>query len=152
MNVFFLPALRRFLEGRFDLRIATPQTYRALLIRTGSSALADLATAEFVTDIATLNEYDGAGYARQTLTIDQDPTVDVGNLRVDMGFVDPVFSAIGPASSGAQGIACLVYEFVTSDADSPLLTYFDEGGFPFLGTGTDFTVQNLGIAAKSGVL
>jgi hypothetical protein len=153
-NGRYLKGLRRLLEGRFDFRSSSSQVYRCLLVRTGSTAGTDLITPEFVGDITTLNEFDGANYARQTLSLTS-PAVDVANNRVEVAIANAVFANLGPSSGVSQGIGCVVYEFITNDAASPLIAFFDEGGFPFVGSGTTFTVQfnaEGGIAERPGTL
>ena len=49
-----------------------------------------------------------------------------------------VWTALGPGSGNAVG--ALIYKHVTNDADSPVLAYYDDGGFPKPATGSDFTV------------
>lgn len=51
---------------------------------------------------------------------------------------DVTFSAV----TGDQCEAILIYKFVTSDADSPLIAYIDSGtGLPVTPNGGDITVQ-----------
>lgn len=153
-NGWYAKGIRRLLEGRFDFRSSTSQVYRVALVRTGSSGGSDLIVPEFVGDITTLNEYDGANYARQNLSLTS-PAVDVPNARVEIGFANSVFTNLGPSSGVSQGIGAIVYEFITNDAASPLIAWFDSGGFPFVGSGTTFTLQwsaEGGLAAKPGTL
>lgn len=153
-NNWYLKAIRRLKEGRFDFRSSTPQQYKLLMVKTGSTAGTDLITPEFVADIATLAEYDGTNYARQVLSLTS-PAVNGAQSRVETLIANAVFTALGPSAGVSQGIGCVIFEQKTNDADSPLVSFYDGGGFPMVGSGTNFTVQfNAagGLAIKLGTL
>lgn len=92
--------------------------------------------ADFLTDL-TLDEYDGANYARKTLA-SLAWTKDGANDRYEGDAADVTWSSLGVGTRQAQ--AMIVYLHGTGDSDSIPLRYIDTGGFPFDGNGGDVTV------------
>jgi len=133
-NFWYLEGLLALFNGEIDL---ANDTLRALLVMTNTTADTDTA-AQFVGDVGTLDEHDGLNYARQTV-VQSAPAIDVPNSRVEMAATASVWSALGVGTRDAQ--AAILFKFVTNDADSPLLVYFDSGGFPFGASGADFTLN-----------
>ena len=110
---------------------------RAILCMTNTTADTE-EDAEFVGSITTLDEMDGANYARKTLA-GEAVAADLTNNRGEFDFTDPVWSALGAGTRQVAGL--LLLKFVTNDADSPAIAWIDSGGFPFSANGGDFTFQ-----------
>lgn len=109
---------------------------RAALLMNGNNAVASRATAINVSDL-TLDEFDGANYARQALGSEA-LAKDAGNFRIELTAAATVWSSLGAGTKDVAG--ALLYRHVTNDTDSTVLAYYDDGGFPKPGTGSDFTV------------
>jgi len=133
-NFWYLEGLLALFKGEIDLE---NDTLRVLLVMTNTTADTDT-TAKFVGDVGTLDEHDGTPYARQTL-VQSPPAIDAPNSRVELPAAATVFSSLGVGTRDVQ--AALLYKFVTVDGDSPLLVYFDSGGFPFSPSGADLTIN-----------
>lgn len=87
---------------------------------------------EFVADTTTLDEYDGATYARITLA-GEAVNDDAANNRGEFDVNDFSWATLGAGTRQAAGMALI--KFVTNDADSFLIGWIDTGGFPFSGNG-----------------
>ncbi len=133
-NFWYLEGLLALAKGDIDLE---DDVLRALLVMTNTTADTDT-TAKFVGDFGTLDEHDGAAYARQTV-VHTAPAIDAPNSRVEVAATASVWSSLGAGTRDAQ--AAVLFKFVTNDADSPVLVYYDSGGFPFTASGADFTVN-----------
>lgn len=114
-------------EGGIDVRV--------LLVMTNSTADTDQ-DAQFISGIGTLDEYDGANYARKNVA-NQTVTQDNANNRSEFSFDAFTWTALGAGTR--QALGAVIYGFVTNDADSFLIAYIDTGGFPFAGNGGDVT-------------
>lgn len=135
MTFVFLQAGLRIANSTFgdldniDLRVA--------LLMTNTTVVAVRDTANFVGDIVTLDEMDGSGYVRKVLAGEALAT-DATNDRVELTATATTWTTLGAGTRSVAG--ALVYKHVTNDADSPVLAWFDDGGFPKAATGSDFTV------------
>jgi hypothetical protein len=97
----------------------TSDTVRALLLKTGYTPNVDH---DFVADLTVASyEITVAGYSRQTLGT-KTRTIDDTNNRITYDCADPAF---GTLTAGETVVAMVVYKFVTNDADSILLGYYD---------------------------
>jgi hypothetical protein len=109
---------------------------RVLLVMTNTTADTDQ-DLENIADIGTLDEYDGANYARKDLA-----GVAVGedapNNRAEFTATSPVWTALGAGTRQCAG--AVFYKHVTNDADAVLIAYVDTGGFPFSGNGGNVTL------------
>lgn len=113
-----------------------PDDIRCLLVMTNTTADTDQ-DAEFVASIGTLDEMDGANYVRKALA-GEAVSQDDPNNRGEFDASDVTWTALG---AGARSVAGLViFQFVTNDADSPVLAYVDTGGFPYVANGADLTI------------
>jgi len=121
-------------QGAVDLREAG-NDIRCLLVMTNTTADTeeDVAT---ISAFTTLDEYDGANYARKTLG-SQTMLADNANNRGEFDFADFTWTALGAGTRQAQ--AAIFYKHVTNDTDSIPLYFVDSGGFPFAGNGGDVT-------------
>lgn len=111
--------------------------FRAALVMTNTTSDTEEDT-DFLGDFTTLDECDGANYARQDLagvSVTRDNANDLSFLDAN----DAVFTNLGAGTR--QNQAVLVYVHVTNDADSFPAFFIDTGGFPFDGTGSNNTIQ-----------
>lgn len=132
----YTPFKTDLMKGSFNLQEAGNDV-RVILVMTNTTADTDQ-DAKFVGDIGTLDEYDGASYARKALA-NQAVNEDDPNNRGEFDADDIVWTALGAGTRQAQ--AMVIYKHVTNDADSPLLAFIDSGGFPFSGNGGNVTIQ-----------
>ena len=109
---------------------------RAALVMTNTTADTEVDT-EFMAGFTTLDEMDGAGYARVALTSEAF-AVDLANDRWEFTAAAFTFAGVGAGTRQVQGL--LLYLHVTNDADSKPLMYIDGTGFPFTGNGEDIVV------------
>ena len=123
------------LKGTIDFD--APNDFRVLLVMTNTTADTeeDVAT---VSAFSTLDEYDGANYARQELSSDT-VTKDSTNDRGEYDAADITFTSLGAGTRQAQ--AAVIIKHVTNDTDSIPIAYIDTGGFPFAGNGGNVTIQ-----------
>lgn len=105
--------------------------FRIILCMTNTTADTDQ-DLQFVGSIGTLDEYDGATYARITLG-GEVVNEDAANNRAEFDANDISWPTLGAGTRQAAGM--ILYRFVTNDADSPLVAWIDTGGFPFAGNG-----------------
>lgn len=105
---------------------------RVMLIMTNTTADTD-EDASVLSDIGTLDEYDGANYVRKALA-NQVVNEDAANDRAEFDADDFTWTALGVGTRQAQ--AMLLYRHVDGTAanDQPI-AYIDTGGFPFDGNG-----------------
>lgn len=110
-----------------------PDDIRVLLVMTNTTADTEQ-DAEFVANITTLDEMDGANYVRKALA-GEVVNEDAPNNRAEFDTGDVTWSALGAGTRSMAGI--VLYQHVTNDADSPLIAYIDTGGFPLAANGGD---------------
>lgn len=106
---------------------------RAALVMSNTTADTEV-DAEFMNSFTTLDEYDGAAYARVALASEAF-AVDLANNRFEFTSAAITFAGIGVGTRQCVGL--LLYLHVTNDADSKPLFYIDGTGFPFDGNGSD---------------
>lgn len=114
-------------------------TFRVLLATSSYTPNVDH---DFVSDVVA-NEATGTGYARQTLTGNA-VSIDDTNDRVDHNANNVTITTLTSTFRYA-----VVYRFVTNDADSILVAYFDLGAQSI--TASDFTIKWNG-GASSGTV
>ena len=129
----YTPAKTKVLTASFSYATAD---MRIILCMTNTTADTDQ-DAEFVASIGTLDEYDGAAYARKTLA-GEAVNEDLANNRAEFDANDIQWAALGAGTRQAAGM--ILYRFVTNDADSPVVAWIDSGGFPFSGNGGNVDV------------
>lgn len=115
-------------EGQNDIR--------ALLVMTNTTADTEQDT-EFIGGLTTLDEMDGANYARKTFS-SQAVAEDAGNNRAEFDGEDFTWTALGAGTRQVAGV--VIFRFITNDAASELIAYIDTGGFPFTANGGNFTI------------
>jgi hypothetical protein len=113
---------------------------RVLLVSGNTTAAVDDGTgrdAEFIGDIGTLDEFDGANYSRQTLT--ESVAIVTASNRVELRASNTTFSGI---EAGTRTIvAAIVFLFDTNDAASTPVFYIDSmAAFPYTADGNDLII------------
>jgi hypothetical protein len=109
-----------FNRGLDELATWTSSTYRFLLLK-GAGYTPDK-NHDFVADLTPgTNEVAGAGYARVTAA-GKTRTIDDTNDRITYDCDDPAFGSI---TTGETVTGMVLYRFVTNDADSILVGYYD---------------------------
>jgi len=133
MSIVYTNAKRALLAG--ELNLAT-NDIRVALVMTNTTADTDQ-DAALMNAITTLDEMDGAGYARQALT-GEAVAADDPNNRGEFDANNLTFSAVSAGTRQVAGM--VVYKHVTNDTDSIPIAYIDSGGFPFTANGGDIVV------------
>jgi hypothetical protein len=129
MSFVYTGFKNRLLKGDVDF---DTQDIRALLVMTNTTA-DTLQDANVLNDVS-LDEYDGAGYSRATLTgevVNQDDP----NNRAEFDANDFTFgTTVAAGTRQAQGM--VLYRHVDGTAaNDQLIAFIDTGGFPFSGNG-----------------
>lgn len=128
MSFVYTPAKYKIARGEIALQSADT---RVLLVMTNTTADTDQDAAT-ISGIGTLDEYNGANYARKAFSGEVVNEDDPNNWAEFTA--DPVtWSTLGVGTRQCQ--AAVIYLFVTNDADSVPIAYIDTGGFPFDGNG-----------------
>jgi hypothetical protein len=113
------------------------QDIRVMLVMTNTTADTEQ-DVDTISAFTTLDEYDGANYARQALT-GEAVAEDEANNRGEFDANDATFTALGAGTRQAQ--AAVVFRHMTDDTDSIPIAYIDTGGFPFSGNGGNIVLQ-----------
>lgn len=92
---------------------------------------------EFISGFTTLDEMDGANYARATLTSEA-VNEDTTNNRAEFDFDNPVFTSLGAGTRSVAGF--ILYVHVTNDTDSYPVVWVDTN-FPFTANGGNLTLN-----------
>lgn len=125
-------ARRALLAGELDL---ANDRLDVILCMTNTTADED-EDADTVGDITTLDEFDGDGYARQTLGSQAVTAVDAD----DRGMFDAGDAEFGALGEGTRQIAgALLVKYVDGGNGDIPIAWYDDGGFP-LSSG-DITIQ-----------
>lgn len=125
------------MDGSIDLDTST---LKAILLMTNTTC--DTEDKRYVGDFTTLDEMDGSGYSRVTLS-GGSVSGDLVNHRGEITFSDIRFSGVGAGTRQVQGL--LIYKHVTNDADSVAIAYIDgdlAGVFPFTANGGDVVIAS----------
>lgn len=134
MSFAYTRAKAKLISGDIDLNT---HDIRALLVMTNTTADTEEDT-EFISGVATLDEMNGANYARQALA-NEAVAADLVNNRGEFDADDITFTSLGVGTR--QVAAVVIFRFVTNDADSPLIGYIDTGGFPLWTNGGNLSIQ-----------
>ena len=136
-NHVFRELRERYARGLIDLQTAD---WRALLVGVDSTVLGDKGV-EFISQIATLDETDAAGYARQVLA-GVAVTIDATNDLVKVDATDPTFGALGYATKPIKGM--LLYIHAGADSANRVGVWIDTVSsgvrFPYTTTGATVSV------------
>jgi hypothetical protein len=123
-------ALAEMMKGNINLHTGG-NDIRCALVMTNTTA--DIAAdAAVITDI-TLDEMDGANYARVALTSEA-VSDDDSNNRAEFDAADVTFSSLGNGTRQVQG--ALIYKHVTNDGDSIPICFVEFGSTVNPGGGT----------------
>jgi hypothetical protein len=120
------------LNGGVDL---DTDTIRALIIDDTTSYTPNVDSHIYVDDVtAVASEMSGTGYSRKTLnvSVSQDNANDQGVADADD------LSYTGLDAGTIQGV--LIYKEVTTDADSPVIGWYESADFPLPTNGGDVTL------------
>lgn len=136
-NFVYTPAKSKLLSADLDLN---SHDIRVAIVMTNTTADTEQDAAT-LSAFTTLDEYDGANYARKALAneiVNTDTTNDRGEFDAD----DFTWTALGAGTR--QAAALLLYRYVdgTAAADQPI-AYIDTTSpsvFPFSGNGGDVAV------------
>jgi hypothetical protein len=127
-----------------DLDFNAPIDARIILVMSNTTADTDQ-DALTISGIGTLDEYNGATYARITCT-GETVTRDDANNRAEFDVADFSWATLGVGTRQAVGM--ILYRFVDGTAANDIpIAYIDSGGFPFDGNGgaVNVTVNAEGI-------
>lgn len=117
--------------------LAAAASPRVALLMSNTTADTENDGIDFVGDITTLDEFDGANYVRKTLASGT-VAVDDANDRAGLDFADITWTALGAGTRSIVGI--LVYDHITNDAASPV-GWWLEYSSPKTPDGSDFIVS-----------
>lgn len=129
----YIPAKKSLWDGGVDL---DTHDMRILLVMSNTDA-DTLNTAATISAFASLDEMNGAGYARQALASEA-VNQDTPNARAEFDAADVVFTGLGNGTRPVTG--AVIFRFITNDADSIPVFYIDLSPNFDPGGGT-FTVQ-----------
>lgn len=85
-----------------------------------------------------IDRMDGANFSDKELASEA-VTEDEANDRGEFDADDVTWTALGVGTREVQG--ALLFKFVTDDAGSTPIAFIDTGGFPFVASGADVTIQ-----------
>lgn len=133
-NFVYTGFKNRLLKGDVDF---DTNDIRAMLVMTNTTA-DTLQDANTLSDVS-LDEYDGSGYSRATLT-GETVTQDNTNDRAEFSASNFSFGTTVAAGT-RQAQAMVLYQHVDGTAaNDKLIAYYDTGGFPFAGNGGSISV------------
>lgn len=136
MSHWYTPAKERLAKGDLDFDEAG-HDIRVMLCMTNTTADTDQ-DAGTIAAITTLDEYDGAGYARAALAA-QSVVRDDPNNRAEIQATSPVSFGATVAAGTRSAAGALVYRHVDGTAANDLpIAWIDSGGFPLNGGGGPF--------------
>lgn len=149
MSFIYTPVFKRILDGDYDFA-DTALDLRVILVMSSTTAGTD-EDAAVLSDIGTLDEFDGTGYTAHSaggtaLTSEATslqttgvPGVNDDDDRAEFDAANVTMSTIGAGTRNVQ--AAIVYRRVddTTANDQPV-AYIDTGGFPFAANGSDIVI------------
>lgn len=109
---------------------------REMLVMTNTTADTQ-EDSKFISDFTTLDEYDGANYARKAYA-NEAVAVDNPNNRGEFDADDVTYTSLGAGTRQAQ--ARVIYKHVGADSANLVIAFVDTGGFPFTGNGGNVVV------------
>jgi len=135
LSFFFTEGKRLMLTGGLNWAALD---IRMMLVMTNTTADTQ-EDVNFLSEITTLDEYDGSGYSRQALateSVDEDLT----NNRAEAKSATPVaWTTVGAGTRSAQ--AAIQYIHVGAESANIPLAFIDSGGFPFNGSGSNINAN-----------
>lgn len=108
---------------------------RLILCMTNTTADTENDGISFVGNLTTLDEFDGANYARQALT-GEAVNLDDPNDRAEFDADNVTINSLGAGTRSIAG--ALIYKHVTNDANSPVIAWIEFSATP---DGSNFTIQ-----------
>ena len=136
-NFVYTEALRMLAAGELNLAEAGADL-RVALVMTNTTADTERDATSFA-GFTTLDEYDGSGYARQALASQAIVKVGTPSFWAKMTATASTFPTLGAGTRSAQ--AAIVYKHGgTAGTDIPI-AFFDQGGFPFVGSGANIVIN-----------
>lgn len=135
MSFWYTPAKEILAKGDLDFDEAG-NDIRVMLCMTNTTADTDQ-DAALVSAIGTLDEYDGAGYARAALA-SQAVVRDDANNRAEIGATSPISFGATVAAGTRLAAGAMVYKHVGADSANIPIAWIDSGGFPINGGGGPF--------------
>ena len=112
-------------------RVGTDLRFAIVMTNTTSDTETEI---QFMAGFATLDEYDGASYARQSVASEA-AAADLTNNRFELTFDPVVFATLGVGTRMATGLLQLLH--VTNASDSPPDVFYEVTDFD--GNGEDVT-------------
>lgn len=109
-------AKQKLWSGQIDL---DTDDIRMLLVMTSNTADTE-DDVQFIDKFTLLDEFNGAGYARQALA-NEAVNADAGNSRAEFDADDVAFGALSNGTRSLQG--AVIFKFVTNDTDSIPICY-----------------------------
>lgn len=122
------------MKGDLDLDTAD---LRVALVMSNTTADTTEDAATFG-DITTLDEYDGASYARQALGSEA-TAADNTNNRAEFTAANITFATLGAGTR--QAVAALLHVHNATPGLEIPVAYIDTGGFPFAGNGGNVNIN-----------
>ena len=132
-NFAYTTAKKGLMNGSIDL---DTDDIRVLIVMTNTT----LDTEEdktFIDQFTTLDEFDGANYARKELA-NEAVTNDDANDRGEFDADDVTWTALGAGTRSAAGL--VIYKHVNDDSDSIPICWIDDD-CPFIPNGGDIVAQ-----------
>jgi hypothetical protein len=124
------------LKGNIDFDAAD---IRFMFLMTNTTADTENDNIESISDLTTLDEFDGSGYSAGGFALDSEGvTVDLTNDRAEFDAADEACGALGAGTRSIMGV--LVYKFVTNNTDSIPISW-NEFASPVTADGSSITVQ-----------
>lgn len=118
--------------GLAGVNLATADM-RVMLVMTNTTADTDQ-DATLISDITTLDEGDGSGYARESIGSGNQVTADDPNDRAEWDASDIVFALLGAGTRQYEG--AIIYVDLGADTTSIPVAYIDDD-FPFTGNNSN---------------
>lgn len=129
-------ALAKLMSGDIDLN-ADDIRFALMMTNTTCDTEVDAQIITGVNGFTTLDECDGANYARKALA-NEAVAADEANNRGEFTSDAVTWTALGNGTRQIDGI--LVFKFVTNDGDSIPIMWIDPAGWPLSPGGADLTV------------
>jgi len=117
--------------------LVTSHDVRAILVMTNTTVDTEIDAIDYIDDFTTLDEMDGANYARAALANEaaaEDDTNDRGEFDAD----NITWTSLGAGTRAIQGV--LLYEHVTNDTDSEPIAFI-EFASTVTADGSNFQIQ-----------
>lgn len=128
----FNAAKTRFWNGGIDL---DTDDIRVALLMTNTTADTENDAKVFISDITTLDEFNGANYARTALASEQ-VTTDDGNDRSEFAASSITLASLGAGTRSING--ALIYKHVGADSANILIAWIEFSATP---DGNNFIVN-----------